>query len=739
MGYNLNFIPTPDSLNKNDLIRDVNKFTRRIKLKSHFSTTLDKKDLYFKSNSSWEPDNVHHTVKTFIEDFNKQIANELKEENRNTPHMQNNLSRNEKRALNDLKNRTDIVICNADKGGAVVISDVSDYVKEAERQLLDQSFYKKVPENPTSVHAALVNNAIDQLKNRNALNQKMANQLKSTNPRTPRFYLLPKIHKPNNPGRPVVSSINCHTERISQFVDHHLQPLTKKLTSYVQDTTDFLRKLQSLPDKLPENTLLVTMDVRSLYTNIPNDEGIAAVKSYLEARGQAGDRELSQVISTFLTLILTLNNFQFNDDNYVQVNGASMGTKCAPTYATLFMGKFEETHILPRIRDLVLLYVRFIDDIFFLWKGTEEDLLKFFDEINSIHPTIKFDFNYSKTNTCFLDTSITITDERKLKTSIYSKPTDRKAYLHAKSYHPKSTKEAISYSQALRIRRICTEESDFVTNGEKLIKDLVERGHPRRVAAEGVQKARNLDRQQLLVYKEKEATNRIPLIVTYNKKLPDMKNIVDKTWNTLRINQSESAKFAEKPMICFRRNRNLRDLLGQTRISDGKVLRKKELKPGRCSPCLSRPDTKCCKHIISTKTFSNRAGDKVYKIFHRVNCKSKNAIYLGFCEKCNHKPYVGKVESQGTNKRINKHRSDAKKPDSIPVDKHFLLPDHDFDRDFKLIIIEAVGNPNMTKEQTRETLLRREDFWIKKLKTLEPNGFNVSLNFPSDSLCQTAV
>ena len=171
MGYNLNFIPTPDSLNKNDLIRDVNKFTRRIKLKSHFSTTLDKKDLYFKSNSSWEPDNVHHTVKTFIEDFNKQIANELKEENRNTPHMQNNLSRNEKRALNDLKNRTDIVICNADKGGAVVISDVSDYVKEAERQLLDQSFYKKVPENPTSVHAALVNNAIDQLKTRNALNQ----------------------------------------------------------------------------------------------------------------------------------------------------------------------------------------------------------------------------------------------------------------------------------------------------------------------------------------------------------------------------------------------------------------------------------------------------------------------------------------------------------------------------------------------------------------------------------------
>ena len=296
----------------------------------------------------------------------------------------------------------------------------------------------------------MVNNAIDHLRNRNLIDEKTAKGLKVSNPRTPRFYLLPKVHKPNNPGRPVVSSINCHTENISQFVDHHLQPLTKKLTSYIQDTTDFLRKLHDLPEKLPEDTILVTMDVRSLYTNIPNSEGIAAVKSFLEERGDPGDRNLTQVISAFLTLILTLNNFQFNDENYIQVNGASMGTKCAPTYATL----------LSKIRDLRLLYCRFIDDIFFLWKGTEETLLKFFEEINSIHPTIKFDYTDSKEKINFLDTSIVITEDNKLKTTIYSKPTDQKAYLHAKSYHPNSTKDAIVFSQALRIKRICSEDSD---------------------------------------------------------------------------------------------------------------------------------------------------------------------------------------------------------------------------------------------------------------------------------------
>ena len=93
-------------------------------------------------------------------------------------------------------------------------------------------------------------------------------------------------------------------------------------------------------------------------------------------------------------LILTLNNFVFNDQNYAQVNGASMGTKCAPTYASLFMGSFEERNILPKIRDLIMIYVRYIDDIFFTWKGSMEEL--FLKEINQVYPTIEVDQVISK-------------------------------------------------------------------------------------------------------------------------------------------------------------------------------------------------------------------------------------------------------------------------------------------------------------------------------------------------------
>ena len=140
--------------------------------------------------------------------------------------------------------------------------------------------------------------------------------------------------------------------------------------------------------------------------------------------------------------------------------------------------------------------------------------------------------------------------------------------------------------------------------------------------------------------------------------------------------------------------------------------------------------------MINTNFFANQTGDKRFNIYHRVNCKTRNAIYLGFCIKCNKKQYVGKVESQGTNRIINKYRNDSKKNDSIPVDKHFLEPGHDFDRDFKLIVIEEIGSRNLTKEQTKNRLQKREDFWIQKLKTLEPHGFNERLNFLNEVIIQ---
>ena len=713
---------------------DLKQFGRRIKLRDHFGNTTQSDGPNFKSQSNWEPATNHHTVQTFLEDFSRKVNNELdddrtKERAINT-NTSNNLKKDELEALESIKTMDDIIVTKADKGGAVVVQDVEKYIAEAERQLGDESFYKKVNVNPTREHEALICNAIDNLKQQELLDPKMAEKLKPNNSKTPKLYLLPKIHKTNNPGRPVVSSVGCATEKISSFVDYNLQPLNRDLPSYVQDSTSFIKKIESLPEDKRER-FLVTMDVRSLYTNIPNEEGIDAVKDFLRKRSRPGDNYLSRVLAIFLRLILTLNNFIFHDQNFIQINGCSMGTKCAPPYASLFMGWFEALHIYPRINQHISMYCRYIDDIFFIWHGSERELKEFLEVINTVHPTIKFDHKYSRTRIEFLDTIVRLING-KLTTTLYTKPTDRRAYLHSGSYHPDSTKKAIAFSQASRLRRICTDKADFDEHASNLKRDLSNRGHDEDHVTEAISKAASLNRSDLMSYKEKTRTSRIPLIVTYNRTLPNLKKIISSTWNHLQINPTTADKFQERPIVCYKRNPNLRDLIGQTKISRNRVVRKTEPRRGRCSPCRGRADCQCCNHIINTEFFTSRKG-KRFEMRHRTSCKSKNAIYLGMCLKCNQQQYVGKVEKQKMNKRVNKHRNDVRRPDAITIDKHFNNPEHDFNRDFRVIVIEEITKRDLSDEQMRNLLLRREDFWICKLGTLHPEGFNDKLNFPGES------
>ena len=84
-----------------------------------------------------------------------------------------------------------------------------------------------------------------------------------------------------------------------------------------------------------------------------------------------------KVILTFLKLILTLNNFVFNGINYLQKKGCAMGTKCAPSYANIFMGWFEEKFIFPLLKNLSNFHLRFIDDIFLIWNLTKTEFDNF--------------------------------------------------------------------------------------------------------------------------------------------------------------------------------------------------------------------------------------------------------------------------------------------------------------------------------------------------------------------------
>ena len=105
----------------------------------------------------------------------------------------------------------------------MVILDIKDYIDEANRQLNDTNNYEQLDFDPTELHTEIIKSKINNLKNENLLTLKTANSLLEEKIKIPEFHLLPKIHKANNPGRPVISSVNCHTSRISEFLDYYLE------------------------------------------------------------------------------------------------------------------------------------------------------------------------------------------------------------------------------------------------------------------------------------------------------------------------------------------------------------------------------------------------------------------------------------------------------------------------------------------------------------------------------------
>ena len=179
-------------------------------------------------------------------------------------------------------------------------------------------------------------------------------------PRIPIFYTLTKIHKPIPVGRPIISGCEGPTKRISSFVDNLLQPIAKAKKSYLKDTTHFISFIENT--KVTENTVLVSMDVTSLYTNIPQEEGINTVCIAYEKFYGEKPPIPSQHLREMLRLILQENSFQFNGKNYLQTHGTAMGTKMAVAFANIFMSAVE-TRLISQSPTKPLVWKRYIDDI----------------------------------------------------------------------------------------------------------------------------------------------------------------------------------------------------------------------------------------------------------------------------------------------------------------------------------------------------------------------------------------
>lgn len=696
----LTFCPASGNFNEFQLYQDLDTFARNLRLREYFHDRPNTKtQLPGLSNTSWTPkERRDQNLDMYITAVQKDVVRVYAQ---HRP-VRNNLSTDEREALNSLQADTGIVIKPADKGGAIVILDKSEYLEEGMRQLSDSQFYKELPNDPTKSYETEVQDTLESLLGESKVTAAMMKIMSPKHSVPGRFYLLPKIHKNNHPGRPIVSSNGTVTEKISSFINHIIKDIPPTFPSYIKDTSHFLQEIAAIV--ISPGCFLVTLDVCSLYTNIPHLEGISATVAAFTSSNPSIDIE-SETLETLLTLVLNYNHFEFDQKHFLQISGTAMGTKMAPNYANIFMASLEIPFI-EKQQNKPLFYRRFLDDIFLIWNHDKASLLRFISEFNCLHRSIKFTHEISQDTINFLDVTLQV-QGNSLATTVYRKPTDRQQYLHFDSNHPRHCKVGIPYSQAYRYRRICSDIQEFERTSITLKETLLNQKYPEEIIDDAINRARRVDRQSALskTNKPKGTTPQTNLILTYGVNMPRVNNILSRHFNMIRQSERLSAVFPEPPRVVYRREKNLRDILVKAKTSPTE-------KQAGCRPC-EKPRCKICSHISPTDTAKSNLSAFSFRIKESLDCDSSNLVYRLHCERCG-KDYIGQTEN-AFRLRFNNHKSHVISKPDLPFSKHMRLPNHSIEH-IKITLLQSGFRSTLEREQ-------RESYFIHKFQAFT-HGIN---------------
>ena len=373
----------------------------------------------------------------------------------------------------------DIVITPADKGGKWTVLPLSSYEHEAYRQLADDDFYTPIDRDLILPTRQRLNQFLTLLHNRRFLSSRERRALEPPKePNQRRFFLLPKIHKqhwPNSnipPGRPIISDVGSVSRRCASFVEYFLAPLARRIPSFVRDSLHVISRLDNF--FVPDSAILFTMDITSLYTNVPIDEGIAAVgRAFLR---YPDPRRPDASILSMLSLLLRNNDFVFNNEHFLQTHGTAMGSAYGASFASIFLGEWEEKIFSCDKRPSF--WIRYIDDIFGVWTFDLDSLLFFSDFVNTIHSRIKITLTHSDVSVLFLDLKL-LKCFNKISFSIAFKSTHSFTLLSPDSYHPPHVFRNILFGQLYRFCVHSSTYEDFKSATSLCSKHWTQQGYSR--------------------------------------------------------------------------------------------------------------------------------------------------------------------------------------------------------------------------------------------------------------------
>jgi hypothetical protein len=200
------------------------------------------------------------------------------------------------------------------------------------------------------------------------------------------------------------------------------------------------------------------------------------------------------------------------------------------------------------------------------WIHSDKELDEFFEHANSIHPSIKFTHEVSKTKMSFLDTTTTV-KEGNVSTDLYSKPTEKHQYLSLSSCHPKHCVKSIPFSQPISVKRICSTVEATKQRLGDLRHHLKKRGYTDKVIESGFSKGSEINRNDLLEYKENKINKRVPHVLTYHPSLEKISGIVRHHWKEIDKSEALTKLCPEPPVVAFWRPKSTKDTLVRAAVS----------------------------------------------------------------------------------------------------------------------------------------------------------------------------
>ena len=724
----LTFIPTYKYFPLHAIYSLQDRLIRNLKLKDYFLEDGDDDYDYtarkFVKPSTWTPADhkirqpTLDTVQSIVEATESVIASrKIQRQFIQLRRRRDNLTAEERRALRELQNNDDIVIKPADKGSCTVVMDKSAYVNEVRRQLDNTEYYRKLDGPIYQENVPQINDILDEMTTGDFITDKQLYFLRASHTDRRRiFYVLPKIHKPrlkwpqpNMPdGRPIVSDCGSESYRVSQFIDSFIRPISMLHPSYLKDTYDFVSKIRN--QRIPKGSFLVTGDVTALYTNMRFDRTLETVRTALQKHPDP--KRPDDLLLKLLDITMRNNDFEFDGETYLQICGMAMGKTYAPGLADIYMEEFDEKAHLYHI--LLHLYFRFLDDIFFIWTGSEDDLRLFESYLNSLIPGIKITLHWSTESVDFLDTTVyrhhTDDDsEDVLYTRVFFKETDTHQLLHKSSFHPRHTARGVLKSQLLRFKRLSSTKIDFDNTCGILFHALSKRNYSRSLMRKMKRDIWQLNSDSTIV---SVSTSLLPIVVPYN----DVGTELSRLW---RDAITDHPVFSTSRLVtAYTAGSSLKRKLVRSTFRRQERNSRPAQRPARPPGSTLCPNTRCraCSYIMPSRSFSSSHNSKSFTVRGYITCKTTNVVYLVTCRKCQLQ-YVGET-SRPLADRINDHLSAIRLKKQTPISLHFNSTGHSI-ADFRILGIDRIDDTS--PPGTRRIMERT---WQNLLQTNYPHGIN---------------